>query len=170
MANNGGPQKEGSGNFVGSGAMNNGNPAGVNPNLGYPKQQLSPTVMRNLHYANEAPGSNRHMPSQQDRRQSYASDNRHGRHLNLSGLNSLSDRRHITPPLHINICDNGPGLLGSPQERPHLDFNNRRHTRGKLKYFQHSLSNRAFFSYMVGIKMLHNRNKNTRFGALVLIR
>lgn len=47
---------------------------------------------------------------------------------------NLADRRHISPPLHINICENNTSLLGSPQgehHRPLLDFNQRRHGRGK---------------------------------------
>lgn len=52
-------------------------------------------------------------------------------------LNNLSDRRHISPPLHINICENANAMLNTaPNDGMHqrnlVDFSHsqRRHARG----------------------------------------
>lgn len=52
---------------------------------------------------------------------------------------NLGDRRHISPPLHINICENSPNIMNnSPSDVIHqrnlMDFSNsqRRHGRGKF--------------------------------------
>lgn len=47
----------------------------------------------------------------------------------------LPDRRHISPPLHINICENTPSVINNSQaeglQRTVMDFSNsRRHGRG----------------------------------------
>lgn len=66
-------------------------------------------------------------------------DRRH--HGNLS----LIDRRHISPPLHINICENSPPVINSSQadglQRSLMDFSSsqRRHGRGKFPFNLFSL-------------------------------
>lgn len=51
-------------------------------------------------------------------------------------LNNLADRRHISPPLHINICENSSAILntaaGDAIHPRNLDFSHpqRRHGRG----------------------------------------
>lgn len=65
-------------------------------------------------------------------------------------LNNLADRRHISPPLHINICENAGAMLNPPlndgiHQRNLMDFSHsqRRHTRGTQKQciFSHQDSN-----------------------------
>lgn len=59
------------------------------------------------------------------------------RHLGPLGL-SLSDRRHISPPLHINICDSAPTMhtlspVGGQQDGRstiNIDYSQRRNGRG----------------------------------------
>ncbi|XP_065170492.1 E3 ubiquitin-protein ligase RNF38 isoform X3 [Atheta coriaria] len=107
----------------------NNSPKDSNYVHGYPKSQLSP-VLRNNHIHYNEPSGHNHAPdrrhlNQVERRPNYPADRRHM---------NLADRRHISPPLHINICENNTSLLGSPQgehHRPLLDFNQRRHGRGK---------------------------------------
>lgn len=53
-------------------------------------------------------------------------------------LTNMSDRRHISPPLHINICENSPTILNANQneglhQRNIMDFPQRRHGRGNFK-------------------------------------
>ncbi|KYB29529.1 hypothetical protein TcasGA2_TC031994 [Tribolium castaneum] len=109
---------------------------------GYPKvpSQLSP-VLRNshIHYNNESAGhphqDRRHIPL------SNAPERRHAPVQNYHNggdrrhMPNLGDRRHISPPLHINICDNSTNIMNnSPPDVLHqrMDFSNsqRRHGRG----------------------------------------
>ncbi|CAH1373406.1 hypothetical protein MTP99_014807 [Tenebrio molitor] len=123
---------------------------------GYPKvpSQLSP-VLRNshIHYNNEASGH-----QHQDRRHiplSNAPERRHAPVQNYHNggdrrhMPNLGDRRHISPPLHINICDNSTNIISnSPPDVMHqrnmMDFSNsqRRHGRevrvSPVHFQQHS--------------------------------
>lgn len=51
-------------------------------------------------------------------------------------ITNMSDRRHISPPLHINICDNSTTINANQNDnlhsRNHIDFSQRRHGRGML--------------------------------------
>lgn len=58
-------------------------------------------------------GSNSHQ-NHQERRQNHGLTNPHS--SDRRHMSGLSDRRHISPPLHINICDNSASLHAlSPQ-------------------------------------------------------
>jgi hypothetical protein len=140
---------------------------------GYPKvpSQLSP-VLRNshIHYNNEASGMEpftnvltNQAPfilghQHQDRRHiplSNAPERRHAPVQNYHNggdrrhMPNLGDRRHISPPLHINICDNSTNIISnSPPDVMHqrnmMDFSNsqRRHGRevrvSPVHFQQHS--------------------------------
>lgn len=133
----------------------NGSPKEPNYVHSYPKNsQLSPALRNNhIHYNNEASGhqhpDRRHIPltNAPERRhtisQNYhnGSDRRH--------MPNLADRRHISPPLHINICDNSNNLMtNAPPESMHqrsmMDFSHsqRRHGRdvrvSPIHFQQHS--------------------------------
>ncbi|XP_018328289.1 RING finger protein 44-like [Agrilus planipennis] len=118
---------------------------------GYPKNpQLSPILCANhMAFSNEAQGpqDRRHIPvsvSAVDRRLSQGYQHVQDRR----GIGNLADRRHISPPLHINICDNPTNLLSTPQaeelQRQLMDFSNsqRRHGRelhvSPVQFQQHS--------------------------------
>lgn len=81
----------------------------------------------------------RHIPLQNNN----PIERRHALNQNFHGgndrrhLNNLADRRHISPPLHINICDNSNAILntaaGDAIHPRNLEFShpqNRRHGRG----------------------------------------
>ncbi|XP_050296232.1 RING finger protein 44 isoform X2 [Anthonomus grandis grandis] len=105
---------------------------------GYPKNtQLSP-VSRNIHYQGEGAGI-----QHQDRRHNIIPstnqpERRHSIPPNYHNVNNnrlmpgLSDRRHISPPLHINICDSNT----APSENVHpigmMDFSQRRTNRDMI--------------------------------------
>ncbi|KAH1027708.1 hypothetical protein HUJ05_001164 [Dendroctonus ponderosae] len=118
----------------------NTSPKDQNYGHGYPKNtQLSPVSRNNhIHYSGEGAG----IPGLplQDRRHNLIQnppDRRHSMQQNYHGVNDrrlmpgLADRRHISPPLHINICENnsGPtenihprGLMEYPQRMSARDF------------------------------------------------
>lgn len=65
-------------------------------------------------------------------------------------MNNLADRRHISPPLHINICDNQSALLNSNQgesmhQRNLMEFSQRRHGRGNFPLVNIFISNANFY-------------------------
>ncbi|CAG9769258.1 unnamed protein product [Ceutorhynchus assimilis] len=102
---------------------------------GYPKNtQLSPSSRNNhLHYSGEGLGH-----QHQDRRHNLL-PNPPERRLNIQGnfhnvndrrlMPGLADRRHISPPLHINICDNNTGPSENIHPRGMMDFSQRRSPR-----------------------------------------
>lgn len=78
----------------------------------------------------------RHMPlsNPNERRHNQSFHNNNDRRH----INTLSDRRHISPPLHINICENPTAILNSaPNDGIHqrniMEYSHphRRHGRGK---------------------------------------
>lgn len=78
------------------------------------------------------------MANNVDRRHTVSQNYQHG--TDRRHLNNLADRRHISPPLHISICDNSTSILGSPQaenilQRNMMDFPQRRHGRGTVFFF-----------------------------------
>ncbi|KAF2879206.1 hypothetical protein ILUMI_26961 [Ignelater luminosus] len=129
---------------------NNSSPKETNYVHGYPKPQLSPAARNNhnhVHFGNEASGhqDRRHIPitNPTERRMNqgyqHTGDRRHH--------GGLPDRRHISPPLHINICENTPSVINTPQaeglQRTVMDFSNsRRHGRdvrvSPVHFQQHS--------------------------------
>lgn len=74
------------------------------------------------------------LPNQIERRHTL-NQNFHGGN-DRRHLNNLADRRHISPPLHINICDNSNAILNTAAAEGihsrNLDFSlpPRRHGRG----------------------------------------
>ncbi|KRT83684.1 zinc finger protein [Oryctes borbonicus] len=134
---------------------NSNSPKEANYVHGYPKtSQLSPALRTNhnhLHYPNEAAGH-----QHQDRRHINLSNTVERRHTvsqnyqlgtDRRHLTNLADRRHISPPLHISICDNSTSILGSPQtenliQRNMMDYPQRRHGRemrvSPVHFQQHS--------------------------------
>ncbi|KAJ8983913.1 hypothetical protein NQ317_006717 [Molorchus minor] len=130
-----------------------GSPKESNYVHGFPKNpQLSPALRNNLmHYNSEASGlphqDRRHIPvSNAPERRHSASQSYHNSNDRRLPLN-LADRRHISPPLHINICDSS-AMINSPTDGMHprtmLDFSHsqRRHGRdvrvSPVHFQQHS--------------------------------
>ncbi|XP_031332977.1 RING finger protein 44 isoform X3 [Photinus pyralis] len=117
-------------------------------NYVHPKSQLSPPIRNNhVHFVGNEPSvhqDRRHMPNSMDRRinQGYQQNGERRHHL------GLSDRRHISPPLHINVCENSSPILNGSQneglQRTLIDFSNsqRRHGRevrvSPVHFQQHS--------------------------------
>ncbi|XP_066248420.1 E3 ubiquitin-protein ligase RNF38 [Euwallacea similis] len=109
-------------------------PKDSNYGHGYPKNtQLSPVSRNNhLHYSGEAAGL-----QHQDRRHNMIQNQpvRHNLQPNYHNMNDrrlmpgLSDRRHISPPLHINICDNNSGPSENMHPRGMMDFSQRMNAR-----------------------------------------
>ncbi|XP_045468837.1 RING finger protein 44 [Harmonia axyridis] len=123
-----------------------GSPKENNFSLGYPKSsQISPAMRNNhIHYTPENPpmhGFPNH--PMQERRHSVLNNYGDRRHQN-----SHTDRRRITPPLHI--CENSNGMLNNPapdggHQRNIMEFPphmQRRHTReirvSPVNFQQHS--------------------------------
>ncbi|RZC32255.1 GATA zinc finger domain-containing protein 14-like, partial [Asbolus verrucosus] len=111
---------------------------------GYPKpSQLSPVLRNNhIHYNNEASGhqhqDRRHIPLSNPPERRHAPVQNYHNGGDRRHMPNLGDRRHISPPLHINICENSTNILNnSPSDVMHqrniMDFSNsqRRHGRGK---------------------------------------
>lgn len=76
-------------------------------------------------------------PNPQERRHPMASDFLHNERRNMG---NLSDRRHISPPLHLNLCEGSPNLINGNQndvllQRNPMEFNQRRHGRGNESFF-----------------------------------
>ncbi|XP_022904765.1 E3 ubiquitin-protein ligase RNF38 isoform X2 [Onthophagus taurus] len=134
---------------------NNNSPKDANYVHGYPKPaQLSPVLRSNhMHYNNEASGlthqhqERRHiqLPNPVERRHNVGVGPSYQQHNDRR--HNLSDRRHISPPLRISICENTTSLLGSPQgesihPRNVIDFTQRRHGRdmrvSPVHFQQHS--------------------------------
>lgn len=100
------------------------------------------------------PGSSQHQHGQHNHQHGHQAErrttlpNNHGaerRHMGPMSL-SLSDRRHISPPLHINICETAPSLhtlspvSGQPdamamnhaRSNMNMDYSQRRNGRGGM--------------------------------------
>ncbi|XP_076251079.1 ring finger protein murashka [Rhynchophorus ferrugineus] len=101
---------------------------------GYPKNsQLSPVSRNNhIHYSNEASGhqhpDRRHnLSSPQERRHTIAQTYHNVTDRRL--MPGLADRRHISPPLHINVCENNNNPNENIHPRGMMDFSQRRPAR-----------------------------------------
>lgn len=75
-----------------------------------------------------------------DRRHTISQNYQHN--TDRRHIPNMSDRRHISPPLHINICDNSTTINANQNDnlhaRNHVDFSQRRHGRGKLYFYINS--------------------------------
>lgn len=161
---------------------------------GYPKPpQLSPSSRQNhVMYSNEASGTQdwrhiSHSSGPQDRRHMTGpgSSQQERRNTLVNGhvperrhMSGLADRRHISPPLHINICDSAPTLhtlspVGpQPEGLAHgrstitIDYSQRRNGRGELRvspvHLQHSPSYYRQTSSEDGIKSESPSRKRRR--------
>ncbi|KAL1506500.1 hypothetical protein ABEB36_005852 [Hypothenemus hampei] len=97
-------------------------------NYGYPKNtQLSPGSRNNhIHYVGDGTGM-QHPDRRHNMIQNQA-DRRHNLQPNYHNINDrrlmagLADRRHISPPLHINICDSNTGPSENVHPRALMDF------------------------------------------------
>lgn len=113
---------------------------------GYPKNaQLSPVTRNNhIHYNGDGAGlphqDRRHniLPNQPDRRLNLQPNYHNVNDRRL--MPGLADRRHISPPLHINICDNNSGPSDNMHPRGLMDFSQRMNARDMIVspvHFQH---------------------------------
>ncbi|ENN72991.1 hypothetical protein YQE_10380, partial [Dendroctonus ponderosae] len=112
----------------------NTSPKDQNYGHGYPKNtQLSPVSRNNhIHYSGEGAG----IPDRRHNLIQNPPDRRHSMQQNYHGVNDrrlmpgLADRRHISPPLHINICENNSGPTENIHPRGLMEYPQRMSARG----------------------------------------
>lgn len=78
------------------------------------------------------------LPNQPDRRLNLQPNYHNVNDRRL--MPGLADRRHISPPLHINICDNNSGPSDNMHPRGLMDFSQRMNARDMIVspvHFQH---------------------------------